>query len=187
MPRPVRLDVDGLAFTEDYRILDKLKLDMKYLNTMHIEYGVVNNDKYPADDPRGRGGMSVAEVLKRNEYGLSTTTAAGKTINLPPRPLFKQSLSKGKIEAATYMQYIAHQWGNNSFNKEMFHTLAKKMPETIRAELTDQNLIENHPKTIQQKENGFGDDTVLFDTGVLYRSFDGVVKRGNIHHVKRSK
>jgi len=187
MPRPVNLSVEGLTFTEDYRILDKLKADLQYLNTMHIEYGIVNNDKYPADDPRGRGGMSVAEVLKRNEYGLSTTTSNGKTINLPPRPLFRQSLSKGKIEASTYLQYIAHQWGMNAFNKTMLHTLAKKMPETIRDELTDQNFIENHPKTIAQKAGGFGDDTVLFDTGVLYQAFDGQVKRGNVLYVKKVK
>lgn len=179
MARPVRLAVPNLTFTEDYTLLDKLTSELKYLNTMHIEYGIVNNDKYPSDDPRGRAGHFVAEVMKRHEYGLNTA-GLGKTVDLPPRPLFAQSLVKGKIEGSTYLTWIALQWGHGAFSRDMLHTVAKKMPETIKQELAEQNFFPNSPVTIEQKSGGVGDDTILYDTGVLYNSFDGKVKRGNI-------
>jgi len=180
MARPVKLDVDGLTFKEDYRVLDDIIKDLKYLNTMHIQYGIVKGEKYPSGDPRGRAGMYVAEIMKRNEYGLDTTTEDGRTINLPPRPLFRQSLTKGKIEGSTYFQYLADSVFNRTFKQDMLHMVASKMPETIKAEFAEQNLQENSPVTVQQKAFGVGDDTVLYDTGVLYESFSGIVTRGNI-------
>lgn len=181
MARPVKLDVPNLTFTEDYTVWDKIKADFKYLHTMHIEYGIVNNDKYPAGDPRGRDGTPVAEIFRRNELGLNTDNG----VNLPPRPAFKQSTQGvGKYRAIVLLQHIAYQAGAGVFQRAMLHDAAKKMADTVRQEIDAQNLKPLSRLTIREKD---GNTKPLRDTDVLYHAIDGRVKRGNINYVKKQK
>lgn len=68
--------------------LDKLKGDLLNLGLSHVRYGIVDPVTYPSGDPNGRGGLYVAEVWKRLEFGYSFVTPTGGRAVIPPRPIF---------------------------------------------------------------------------------------------------
>ena len=63
---------------------------LKDLNQKEIEYGFINERKYPAGDKRA--GMYVADIAWKQEQGFETTGEPA-----PPRPFFTQSIADANL------------------------------------------------------------------------------------------
>lgn len=74
--------------------LNALKGELVNLALQHVRYGIVDDNKYPTNDPRGRGGMYVATIWKRLEFG-SVDEINGKARVIPPRPTFALHVNSG--------------------------------------------------------------------------------------------
>ncbi|QVG63959.1 putative tail completion protein [Acinetobacter phage Mithridates] len=88
--------------------LEALKGELVNLSLQHVRYGIVDDNRYPTSDPRGRGGMYVATIWKRLEFG-SVDEINGKARVIPPRPTFTQHVhTGGKGTAKLVMMDIMH-------------------------------------------------------------------------------
>lgn len=79
--------------------LNALKGELVNLALQHVRYGIVDDNRYPTNDPRGRGGMYVATIWKRLEFG-SVDEINGKARVIPPRPTFALHVNSGGIATA---------------------------------------------------------------------------------------
>lgn len=171
-PRFTTWDIDNSG-------LQQLKKNIKSINSNHIEYGIINNEKYPATDDRNRAGMYVAEVAKRNEYGLKMPDKDGNTTTpRDARPYFYQSLIAGK-QIAEYS--AAHIFAmlptvNIPELKLAMNYVAENLANSIRHSIDDQNFIPNAPLTYMRKAHRSTE--ILRDTDVMYNSFSGKVVKG---------
>lgn len=72
--------------------LNTIKASLVNLANSHIRYGIVDDVKYPMGDLSMRGGMYVAEIWKRLEYGYAYPSGNGGVTVIPPRPIFSVHL-----------------------------------------------------------------------------------------------
>lgn len=174
----------GARFTTwdiDTAGLQQLKKNIKSLNSNHIEYGIINKEKYPATDDRNRAGMYVAEVAKRNEYGLPMPDNSGNTTNpAAPRPFFYQSLHEAKFTAIPYIQniFVKLPVFNNEVLRDAMKFLADDLADGIRHSIDQQDFVPNRPKTVMMKAHRSTE--ILKDTDVMYNSFSGKVVKGTV-------
>ena len=162
----------------DTSLLQQLKKNIKSLNSNHIEYGIVNNEKYPAGDPRGRAGRYVADVALSNEMGFEFTGSNGKGQKVVPRPFFKQSIPIGIsiINMQANLLFTMLPTASNPEIKLVMLATADQLADSIRYSIDNQNFEPNRPRTLLDKTS----TKVLEDTDVMYNSFSGKVVRGTV-------
>ena len=163
----------------DMEGLKQLKKNIQSLNSNHIEWGILNQEQYPADDRKGRAGVYVAEVAKDNEFGFMFSNQKGETHETPPRPFFTQSiLVNGKFVAQSSTNLLLSKLPTISIPelKLGMQMLAEKLADTVREEIDSQDFVPNSPETLKRKEG----DQILKDSDVMYHSFTGKVVRGKV-------
>lgn len=87
--------------------LNKIKGDLVNLAMSHIRYGIVDDVRYPMVDPNRRGGVYVAEIWRRLEFGHVYPTTQGKPIVIPPRPIFAiHQLEDGRVNFEKFAKEV---------------------------------------------------------------------------------
>ena len=169
-----------LTWDIDSSGLQQLKKNIKSLNSNHIEYGVLNKEKYPAGDPNGRAGMYVAEVAKDNEYGFTFTNENGKERQSPPRPFFYQANYQAKFTAIPYVKNIFAKLPvfTNEVLRDAMKFLADELADDIRHSIDGQDFDQNHLATVVRKYQR--STKILRNTDVMYNSFSGKVVKGTV-------
>lgn len=170
---------DVFHFEEDREGLKQLKKNIDSLNKNHIEWGILNKEKYPEDDPKERSGVYVAEIVKETEFGFSFINEEGHMATSPPRPFFSQSIyGKANKIAKIGSDHVFKVLGSLD-NRELQMSLqetADALADSVRKEIDGQNFPPDHVKTLKRKES----IKTLRDTDIMYESFTGKVVRGKV-------
>lgn len=167
MAKSSKLDYEIKA---DMKGLDALWKRLQDLNQKEIEYGFINEEKYPAGD--SRQGMYVADVAWMQETGFKTPKGYS-----PPRPFFTQSLP----DAASYIKGIAPYIFKLSFNgkleKEMLR-VGKGLVQTVKTSIDNGQFPENAEYTLDQK---YPETRVLHQTSLMYDSITARIVNKNAY------
>lgn len=160
--------------------LQQLKKNIKSLNSNHIEYGIINKEKYPAGDPRGRAGEYVAQIAYDNEYGFKFINQSGLEVEAPPRPYFYQSLLEAKDVVKDGAEHIFSNLAsvNNQELRDDLKIIADDLAASIRHSIDYQDFPQNHLATLVRKYQRSTE--ILKDTDVMYNSFSGKVVKGTV-------
>jgi len=149
----------GYEVTTDFKELDALWKRLQDLNQKEIEYGFINEEKYPAGD--SRQGMYVASVAWMQETGFAAPRGFS-----PPRPFFTQSIP----DAASYIKGVAPHIFKLSFlgkvEKEMLRVGAG-LVQTVKTSIDDAQFPLNSELTLDMKSP---ETRVLRETSLMYDS-----------------
>jgi hypothetical protein len=158
MPKSTKL---GYEVKTDWKGLDDLWKRLQDLNQKEIEYGFINEDKYPVGDKRG--GMYVADIAWKQEQGFETTGQPA-----PPRPFFTQSIA----DAKSYVRGVAPMIFKLSFigkvEKEMLN-IGRNLVQTVKTSIDDAQFPLNTERTLDLKAP---ETRVLHETGLMYDSIN---------------
>jgi len=169
----------GYEVKMDYSGLDALWKRLQDLNQKEIEYGFINGATYPPDDPRGRGGQSVANVAWMNETGFHLPNGAYS----PPRPFFVQSLEKAKWFVRSAAPSIFLNTFNSKQEKHMVE-MGEWLKDSVKETIEEQNFVENHPITKEQKKP---ETRILHDTSFMYDNITARIVNRNAYGQRKKE
>lgn len=149
----------GYEVKMDYSGLDALWKRLQDLNQKEIEYGFINEEKYPAGDKRA--GMYVADIAWKQEQGFETTGEPA-----PPRPFFTQSITDAKSYVSGVAPVIFKLSLIGKVEKEMLN-IGKGLVQTVRTSIDDAQFPLNRERTLDLKAP---ETRVLHETGLMYDS-----------------
>lgn len=152
-----------LNVTLDLTELRKLKKNLTKLKVYHNEWGWIDKAKYTAMDQHGRKGMYVAQIAFSNEYGDVIQSKDGKSINIPARPYFFQSIPEAVKVNKQGVFDIALELLNNRPWLPTMNLVAENSMKTLYQSIWKQNMTPLSPKTVDIKGNSYQWE----DTGVL--------------------
>lgn len=135
---------------------NRVKKHIKLDNNIALKVGFLDSVTYP-------NGVKVADVARYNEFGTAT---------IPARPFMTNTILKNKNKWKTKFTNILQQ--NNDLEASL-NALAVIIKGDIQREITDLREPPNSAKTIKAK----GSSNPLIDTGLMRRSVDFVVTKGN--------
>lgn len=157
-------NVDNLTWDIDLSQFHKLADNLRVMATHHIEYGILNKEKYP---PTHRnGGKYVAQVAAEHELGWDVTE----------RPFFTQSYPKGKKEAKAIVDHLFKQALTRRVDEVDLAINAERLADTVREEIDSQQFFDIDDDW--KKEKGRND--ILKDTDLLYNSITGKAVKGQV-------
>lgn len=157
-----------LVWDEDTTKLKAMIESLKFMDKNHIQYGILNKDKYPVGDDRA--GQYVAQIALEHEFGLKE--------NLPPRPFFTQSVHRhGKKLARQISRHLLGQALNRQIDETDLKINADLLADTVRETIDEQDFWSLSPMTVSKKN---GNTTILRDTDTMYDALKGKAVRGKI-------
>lgn len=157
-----------LVWDEDTTKLKAMIESLKFMDKNHIQYGILNKDKYPVGDDRA--GQYVAQIALEHEFGLKE--------NLPPRPFFTQSVHRhGKKLARTVARHLFGKALVSKVDATDLQLNADSLADTVRETIDEQDFWSLSPVTVSKKN---GSTTILRDTDTMYDAIKGKVVRGKI-------
>lgn len=152
--------------------LEALKGELVNLSLQHVRYGIVDDDRYPTSDPRGRGGIYVATIWKRLEFG-SVDEINGKARVIPPRPTFALHVnSGGKATAKLVMTDILQDvFRGHSVRDRAFVKLGLAMQSRLKFDvMTQKGFVPlKIPSWSDRSPTDFYDDTGHLVRSISYR------------------
>jgi len=152
--------------------LEALKGELVNLSLQHVRYGIVDDDRYPTSDPRGRGGIYVATIWKRLEFG-SVDEINGKARVIPPRPTFALHVnSGGKATAKIVMTDILQDvFRGHSVRDRAFVKLGLAMQSRLKFDvMTQKGFVPlKIPSWSDRSPTDFYDDTGHLVRSISYR------------------
>jgi len=149
----------GYEVKTDFKELDALWKRLQDLNQKEIEYGFLEDIRYPESSRHQN--LTVADVAWMNESGHVTNGVV-----TPPRPFFTQSIE----EAKGYIKSVAPKIFRLSFigkvEKEML-SIGKDLVQSVKDKIDNNNFPLNTERTLAMKAP---ETRVLHETDLMYDS-----------------
>ena len=165
----------GYEVKTDFKELDALWKRLQDLNQKEIEYGFIEDIRYP-ESSRHKN-LTVADVAWMNETGHTT-----KGQDAPPRPFFTQSIE----DAKKYVVSVAPKIFNLSFigkvEKEMLN-VGRDLVQTVKDKIDNNNFPLNTEYTLAMKAP---ETRVLHESNLMYDSITARIVNRNAYG-KRKK
>lgn len=165
-----------MAFKSSLKVNTKnlrdVKRNLAKLNKTEIEFGWINKKVYPTSDKNGRGGIPVAEIAARNEFGgYIQNSVTGMYHYIPSRPYLQQAVQMCKQFNALESEALFHRVLHNLPYQGILHGMAETNAQYVKKSIDMQNMTPLKEKTVNMK----GGSEQWKDTGFLVKNITGKV------------
>lgn len=157
----------SVKHTYDVRVLKEIKRNLKKLSKTEVEWGWINNKKYPTTDHSGRGGIYIAAIAATNEYGGYAKNFANMSWHyVPARPYFQQAIQISREANAYEAWAVVNRVLMNTPYRPMLDYIGSMNVDFLKTSVDMQNMAPLHPKTVALK----GNDYQWKDTGTMLKN-----------------
>lgn len=151
----------------DKKGLNKLKLNMRYLDGSSVDGGFLNNDMHDFNN-------TLATITKWQEFGTVKTGRNKGKVGIPERPFLSQSfLINRSVYKRMMAKHVARLMRGETTTSPVLNIFGRRLRRDIRMSIKNWTEPVNAPYTVERK----GKNDPLMDTGRMY---DGVSFRRNI-------